>query len=115
MSDLVIVLTTVSGAEEAETIARTLVEERLAACVNALPAMMSTYRWEGKSAREAEQQLIIKTLRHQVHALERRLRELHPYEVPELIVLEASGAGGSYLAWVVESVGTDPAEEPTPD
>jgi periplasmic divalent cation tolerance protein len=103
MTDLVLVLTTVPvGAGDA--IAQTLVNERLAACVNALPPMTSTYRWQGAVTTEAEQQLVMKTLRTGLAALERRLKELHPYEVPEFLVLEIDGGGEAYLAWVKENV-----------
>ena len=66
------------------TLARTLVSERLAACVNVLPPMPSIYRWEGSVEEVTEHQLIIKTIGHRLDALKRRLNELHPYDVPEL-------------------------------
>lgn len=97
-----IVLTTLGAATDAASLARTLVEERLAACVNVLPAMTSTYRWKNAVEEEREQQLVIKTSRDRVAALEARIRELHPYELPEFLVLDASGAD-AYLAWIRES------------
>jgi periplasmic divalent cation tolerance protein len=102
---IVLVLTTIGVAPEAESIATTLVEERLAACVNVLHPMASTYRWKGRVERELEQQLVIKTSASLVPALERRLKELHPYELPEFLVLRAASASAAYLAWVEESVG----------
>lgn len=104
MQDLVIVLTTVPTGGH-EVIARTLVEERLAACVNALPPMTSFYRWKGAVEQELEQQLVIKTLRQHLPALMGRLQQLHPYELPEFLVVDADGVSDAYLAWVRESTG----------
>ena len=84
---VVLVLSTVPDDVSAETIARTLVDEKLAACVNLLPPMVSIYRWKGAVERGAERQLVMKTTRARVPALERRLKELHSYEVPEFVVL----------------------------
>lgn len=105
MSDCVVVLTTVPLTDRGASIARTLVEERLAACVSALPPMISTYWWQGQLTTDTEQQLLIKTLRRQLPALEHRLRELHPYDVPEFLVIEVAGGSESYLEWVAASVG----------
>lgn len=101
----VIVLTTLGADADAATLARTLVDERLAACVNVLPPMISIYRWKGSVEQEREQQLVIKTSADRVAPLETRLRALHPYEVPELLVIDASGGAGAYLAWIEESTG----------
>jgi periplasmic divalent cation tolerance protein len=95
-------LTTLGADSDASTIARTLVAERLAACVNVLPPMTSLYRWKGKIEEEREQQLLIKTTSERLAALETRLRTLHPYELPEFIVLGAS-ASDAYAGWVGES------------
>ena len=102
MTEFVIVLTTVPAGGH-EVIARTLVEERLAACVNALPPMTSFYRWKGNVEQDLEQQLVIKTLRARIPALLERLRELHPYEVAEALVVEVAGGSDVYLAWVRQS------------
>jgi periplasmic divalent cation tolerance protein len=102
-TDAAIVLTTLAADTDAATIARTLVDERLAACVNVLPPMMSTYRWKDAIEQEREQQLVIKTARTALPALEARLRQLHPYELPEFLVLDASGSA-AYLAWIAEGV-----------
>lgn len=99
MTDLVIVLTTITD-EVVDELAKTLVDERLAACVNVHSAMVSTYRWKGQLVREAERQVVIKTTADRLAALERRLRELHPYELPELIVLRPESASAEYEAWV---------------
>ena len=99
-----IVLTTLSAGADADGFARTLVDERLAACVNVLPAMSSTYRWKGAVERDDERQLLIKTTRARLGQLEARVRELHPYETPEFVILEAT-ASAAYAAWVGESTG----------
>jgi periplasmic divalent cation tolerance protein len=104
MADLLIVLTTVPVGEPGDLIARALVDERLAACVHVLAPAVSTYRWQGAVTREPEQQLVIKTLRARIGPLEKRLRELHPYEVPEFIVLDVAAVSDAYLAWVRDSV-----------
>jgi periplasmic divalent cation tolerance protein len=103
-SEIAIVLTTIGADADAAALARTLVEERLAACVNVLPVMTSVYRWKGTIEQDREQQLVIKTTRGAVEALETRLRALHPYELPELLVLHAADASRAYRAWVAESV-----------
>ena len=99
-----IVLTTIGESADAAALARTLVEERLAACVNVLPPMTSIYRWQGQVEQDREQQMVIKTEAGRVDALEARIRELHPYELPEFLVLPAGGGSAAYLAWVRESV-----------
>ena len=100
-----IVLTTLGASVDAGAFARTLVAERLAACVNILPVMASVYRWQGRVEEEREQQLIIKTTADRVEALGARLRELHPYEVPEVLVCRVSGGSDAYLQWLRDSVG----------
>lgn len=99
MTDLLIVLTTVPKTA-ADELASRLVEERLAACVNVLAPMTSTYRWKGQVEHEEECQLIAKTSSLRLADLERRLHELHPYELPEFIVIQATSAGARYAAWV---------------
>lgn len=96
-------LTTVAAGGKGSALARTLVDERLAACVNVLPPMTSVYRWRGAVEVDSEQQLVIKTTASLVAALEARIRELHPYELPEFVVLTAE-AGAAYATWVGESV-----------
>lgn len=102
-TDLILVLTTVPNDDSAEAMARTLVEERLAACVNLHAAMTSVYRWKGAVEREAERQVVIKTTRERLPALQARLKTLHSYELPELIVLSVEGSP-AYLAWVNQEV-----------
>ena len=101
-STVAIVLTTIGADADAATLARTLVEERLAACVNLLPPMTSVYRWQGKVEQDRELQIVIKTTADRVPALQTRLRQLHPYELPEFLVIDATGSE-AYLAWVGES------------
>jgi periplasmic divalent cation tolerance protein len=99
----VIVLTTLGAQTDAVAFARVLVDERLAACVNVLPPMTSIYRWKGAVEEDREQQLVIKTMSDRVAALEVRVHELHPYELPEFLVFVSDGSRG-YLEWLGESV-----------
>ena len=99
-SSCVIVLTTFPADADAATLARTIVAERLAACVNLLPPMQSVYRWEGKVEEATERQLIMKTTADGIEKLKARLIELHPYDVPEFLVLAISDGSESYLRWV---------------
>jgi len=101
--EYVIVLTTLPSDVESRDFGRTLVEERLAACVNLLPAMDSVYRWEGQIEHDTERQVIIKTSRERVVALWERIRELHPYETPEFVVLSIQDGSDAYLRWIGES------------
>lgn len=102
--EYVIVLTTLPAeGADASQLAGALVTERLAACVNILPPMMSIYRWEGKIEQELERQVIMKTSRSQVAALWERLRDLHPYDVPEFLVLPVVDGSDAYLKWIGES------------
>lgn len=105
MTDVVIVLSTVPDGESGKRLARILVDERLAACVNLHPPMLSTYRWNGDVEQAAERQLVIKTTRDRVPALEARLKALHSYELPEFVVLPVEGGSDAYLAWVGNNVG----------
>ena len=103
MTDVVIVFSTVPDEESGERLARALVDERLAACVNLHGPMVSVYRWMGQVEREAERQLVIKTTRDRVPALEARLKALHSYELPEFVVLPIEGGSQAYLDWVGET------------
>ena len=105
MSGCCLLTTTLDTEAAAARLAATLVEERLAACVNVLPPMVSVYRWQGSIERSPEHQIVIKTTTDRLDALEARLRQLHPYEVPELLVLDVARGGAAYLAWVRDSVG----------
>jgi periplasmic divalent cation tolerance protein len=104
MTDIAVVLTTVAADERAEEVARQLVEDRLAACVNLYPPMVSLYRWKGSVERDAERQMVIKTTRDRLEALQARLRELHSYELPEFVVVAVESGSEAYLNWVREQV-----------
>lgn len=99
-TNLVLVLTGTPDPDTAHRMAEALVGERLAACVNVLGACRSIYRWQGEIERAEEVPLLIKTTVAAWPALARRLRELHPYEVPEIVAWEPSQVAGDYLAWV---------------
>lgn len=95
-----LVLTTCPDAEVAERIARTLVTERLAACVNILPVAKSIYLWKGQVESAAEQLLVIKSLARTYRAIQKRVLELHPYELPEVIAVPIADGLSDYLAWI---------------
>jgi periplasmic divalent cation tolerance protein len=103
-SSIIVVLTTLPAETDAVAFGRTLIEEKLAACVNVLPPMTSIYRWQGQIEDAREQQVVIKTTADRIPTLEARLRTLHPYEVPEFVLLPAAAASDAYGSWVRESV-----------
>lgn len=95
-----VVLITASSAEEGARIARALVEERLAACVNVVPQVRSFYRWQGKLEDDSEALLIAKTRRALAERIAVRVRELHSYTLPETIALPIAAGSERYLAWL---------------
>lgn len=101
--NVLLVLSTFGTADEARRIARTLVEERLVACANLLPPIESIYRWKGEIEVSAETLVLFKTVTDNYPQLETRLRELHPYEVPEIVAFRVDTGLPSYLRWVDES------------
>lgn len=103
--DCVLILTTLPANADAAAFARALVDERLAACVNLLPPMHSVYRWEGQVQEESERQVVIKTTGRRTQALRDRLHALHPYDVPEFIVLPIADGGEAYLGWIEDVTG----------
>jgi len=103
VAEALVVLITVP-AEHAQALARRLVEEGRAACVNQLPGVRSTYVWDGRVEQADEALLLAKTTVAGYPALEKRVRELHPYEVPELLALPAAIGFGPYLDWLKRSV-----------
>lgn len=105
MTDTLLALTTCPDREVAGRIAATLVSEGLAACVNEIPGLTSTYVWQGQLHRDAEVLLLIKTTGNCLPAVEARLKTLHPYELPELIALPISGGSAAYLDWVRQNAG----------
>jgi len=104
MSDLILILTTMPDDKRADELASALVEEKLAACVNVHGPMTSTYRWKGVVERDVERQIVIKTTPQRRDAIEARLRALHPYELPELVVIDARSSD-AYGRWVIASSG----------
>jgi len=99
----VLVLTTVGADFDARALAHALLEARLAACVNIVPASHSVYRWEGRVTDDTEQLLIIKTSESRVDELRAELFKRHPYEVPEFVVMTME-TSEAYGAWILESV-----------
>ena len=103
MTGKLIVFVTCGSREEGESIAVSVVNERLAACVNVLPAVRSCYVWEGKTTWSDEVLLLIKTTDERFMALQSRIRELHSYEVPEIVAVPIEGGFEKYLQWVEQS------------
>jgi periplasmic divalent cation tolerance protein len=101
---VLLVLTNVPDQDLAQTLARVLVQERLAACVNILAPCVSVYEWKGELEQASEIPLLIKTTEAVYAALEQRLHALHPYDVPEIIALPVSQGLPAYLTWVSQAV-----------
>ena len=99
-----IVLTTVGANDDAHELANDLVEKRLAACVNIVPRIDSVYRWRGNIERGEEQLLIIKTLDERLDALKDAIFATHPYEVPEIVVINVDDIGEAYREWLISAV-----------
>lgn len=104
-----LVLSTCPDTVSAERIARTLVEERLAACVTRLPGAYSVYRWQGELEQAQEIQLLIKTRGELLPAVLSRLQALHPYDLPEAVAIRASDGLPAYLDWVRAETERKPA------
>jgi periplasmic divalent cation tolerance protein len=102
MTEPIVVLVACGSEEEALKIAHSLVEERLAACVNLVSPVRSIYRWEGKIWDEKEWLLIIKTQRQRFEELEKKVKSLHSYSVPEIVSLPIVEGASSYLNWLKE-------------
>lgn len=100
MSDVLLVLTNLPDAPAAERLARLLIESRAAACVNQLAPCTSTYRWQGKIESASEIPLLIKTTRSAYPLLEKLIRDVHPYELPEIIAVPVDAGLPAYLGWV---------------
>ena len=99
---MLIALITTSNEEEAVHISRTLVEERLIACANRIP-VRSMYRWKGKIENDQEVMLICKTTEEHLDKLIKRIKELHSYDVPEIVAIPVVGGSDDYIKWVEES------------
>jgi len=102
MSEALVVLTNCPDEGVADRIARTLVEQGLAACVNRLAPVRSTYRWEGAVEQATETPLLVKTTRVRYAEVEQTIRALHPYEVPEIVALPIEAGLAAYLRWIVD-------------
>jgi len=107
MQDFIVVYVTAGSTEEGERLAQALVDERLAACVNRVSGVRSVYRWEGKLEQSEEELLIIKTRMELFGRLEKRVRELHSYSVPEVIALPIVQGSDGYLRWLEEQLPAD--------
>ncbi|HET9295675.1 MAG TPA: divalent cation tolerance protein CutA, partial [Candidatus Binatia bacterium] len=108
MPEFIVVYVTAGSADEADRLARSLVDDRFAACVNRIKSVQSVYRWQGKVEQSEEELLIIKTSRDRFAALEKRVRELHSYSVPEVIALPVIEGSSNYLKWLKEQVTPGP-------
>lgn len=104
-SELVLALSTAPDGEHAARMARALVEERLIACANLVPGLTSIYRWQGAVQSEPEVLLLMKTRRALVPRLMERIPQLHPYQVPELVVTEVTDGLEPYCRWVLDETG----------
>ncbi|MHC4599142.1 MAG: divalent-cation tolerance protein CutA [Planctomycetota bacterium] len=102
-TEFVTVFVTSPGRETSLAIASALVEERIAACVNVVPGLVSVYRWEGKVQQDPEELLVAKTRRSLLGNLEERVKALHPYDVPEVVALPILDGSREYLDWLAES------------
>ncbi len=110
--DCLIVLSTLPDRARALALASALVERRLAACVNVLAECSSVYRWQGKIETAAEVPVLIKTSAARYAALEQAIRELHPYELPEIVAVPIRGGLPGYLHWVAAETRSDTSELP---
>ncbi len=99
---LLVVMTTVSSVEQGLRLARSLVEEGRVACAQVLPQITSLYRWQGQIEQEGEQLLLLKLPASRYPQLEARLAQIHPYEEPEVIALEAAAVSQTYLSWALQ-------------
>ncbi len=99
-----VVWVTVPSRQEAKTISKTLLKEKRVACVSAIPEVQSTFWWKGKIDTSREVLLILKTTASRYKALEKRIRQLHSYEVPEIVALPIAAANPDYLTWIQKSV-----------
>lgn len=100
----IVILCTVPDRGSGEKIAQALVEERLAACVNLVPGVVSTYRWEGAVKQEDELLLLIKTNGARFEAVQERVMALHPYDVPEIIAIPITMGSADYLKWLSDNL-----------
>ncbi|MCC6589681.1 MAG: divalent-cation tolerance protein CutA [Bryobacterales bacterium] len=107
MTDKIVVVSTCEGMEDARRMARRLVEQQLAACVNIIPGATSVYRWKGAVEEASEFLLVIKSSRPLFEALRAELTKIHPYEVPEIVALPIVDGAEPYLAWLEKGLRRD--------
>jgi periplasmic divalent cation tolerance protein len=100
----IVVITTVGTEEQANLIAREIVVRRQAACVNILPGVRSIYRWKGKICKDGELMLVIKTLEGELDGVTATIRELHSYELPEILSFQVDRGEANFLQWIADSV-----------
>jgi periplasmic divalent cation tolerance protein len=105
MTDAMLVLTTLPNADAAAEMAKSIVEERLAACANLFPALRSIYRWQAKLEDQNEVLVLFKTRQEHFDRLRSRILELHPYEVPEVLAIPVEQAYQPYLEWLARETG----------
>lgn len=103
-TDIIIVLVTVPGPKEGSRISKGILTSRLAACVTLIPGVQSMYWWDGKIARAKEALLVVKTTKLNYQELERKILDLHPYEVPEIIAIPLIGGVPQYIEWIKREV-----------
>ncbi len=104
MTEAMVVFVTAPSAEKAAEIARTLVEEKLAACGNVIPGIRSIYRWEGKICDDAEALLVLKVPAKRLQELSDRIVALHPYQLPEVVATRIEGGNERYIDWIVQTM-----------
>ena len=107
MTDKIVILSTCGDRDDAERLARALVDARVAACVNVVPGVRSFYRWKGAVEDSAECLLVIKSSRPLFGELRALLEKAHPYDVPEIVALPIVDGAPGYLGWLDESLGTE--------
>lgn len=110
-SEAIVVLVTAASDEDATRLAEMLVRTKLAACVQILPGMKSVYLWRDGVERQSEVLLIAKTLRSKFEELDRKVRDMHQYEVPEIAAVPVSAISGPYLNWLIETIESSPKAE----
>ena len=111
MPKALLIFTTTGSQEEAERLAEALIERRQASCVNVLSGVRSIFRWQGETCRESETLLLIKTLEQQYPAVAASIRELHSYDLPEILAVPVDRGDEEFLAWMSSSVRAEEAKE----
>ena len=107
MEPVCVILCNVPDAETGQALARALVEKRLVACVNLLPGVQSVYRWQGQVEQGSETTMLIKTALARYDEVEKEIRAVHPYDLPEILCLPVQAGLPAYLEWVVRESGKE--------